>query len=167
VTAPVASGWSGLGLTPTGKRRLSTAHTHLGHCPQVEPGINSRIFRDQRAPMPAMEHLGEVSANALFNAAACYHLVETQFQGESIMTRTSIYVLSSAIALLASSANGATADTKKTPPVKTTTTKPSFEIKDYSFDVEQVGRRNPPQGGAPAGGAATTRSHDNSNSGKH
>jgi len=30
VTAPVASGWSGcrVGLTPTGKRRLSTAHTH-------------------------------------------------------------------------------------------------------------------------------------------
>jgi hypothetical protein len=30
MTAPVASGWSGcrVGLTPTGKRRLSTAHTH-------------------------------------------------------------------------------------------------------------------------------------------
>src|SRR6516164_6916109 len=30
MTAPVASGWSGrrMGLTPTGKRRLSTAHTH-------------------------------------------------------------------------------------------------------------------------------------------
>jgi hypothetical protein len=29
MTAPVASGWSGcrVGLTPTGKRRLSTAHT--------------------------------------------------------------------------------------------------------------------------------------------
>jgi hypothetical protein len=33
MTAPVASGWSGcrVGLTPTGKRRLSTAHTQLGH----------------------------------------------------------------------------------------------------------------------------------------
>src|SRR3981189_777009 len=32
LTAPVASGWSGcrVGLAPTGKRRLSTAHTHLG-----------------------------------------------------------------------------------------------------------------------------------------
>ena len=32
MTAPVASGWSGcrVGLTPTGKRRLSTAHTHTG-----------------------------------------------------------------------------------------------------------------------------------------
>jgi hypothetical protein len=33
MTAPVASGWSGcrVGLTPTGKRRLSTAHTHMRH----------------------------------------------------------------------------------------------------------------------------------------
>jgi hypothetical protein len=38
MTAPVASGWSGcrVGLTPTGKRRLSTAHTQLGHSP-VQP----------------------------------------------------------------------------------------------------------------------------------
>ncbi len=34
VTDPVASGWSGgrVGLAPTGKRRLTTAHTHIGHC---------------------------------------------------------------------------------------------------------------------------------------
>jgi hypothetical protein len=33
MTAPVASGWSGcrVGLAPTGKRRLFTAHTQLGH----------------------------------------------------------------------------------------------------------------------------------------
>jgi hypothetical protein len=33
MTAPVASGWSvcRVGLAPTGKRRLSTAHTQLGH----------------------------------------------------------------------------------------------------------------------------------------
>src|SRR6266581_6576058 len=32
IAAPVASGWSGcrVGLTPTGKRRLSTAHTRTG-----------------------------------------------------------------------------------------------------------------------------------------
>src|SRR5262249_21518900 len=32
IAAPVASGWSGrrVGLTPTGKRRLLTAHTHHG-----------------------------------------------------------------------------------------------------------------------------------------
>jgi hypothetical protein len=34
MTAPIASGWSGcrVGLAPTGKRRLVTAHTHLRHC---------------------------------------------------------------------------------------------------------------------------------------
>ena len=33
MTAPVASGWSGcrVGLAPTRKRRLFTAHTHSGH----------------------------------------------------------------------------------------------------------------------------------------
>src|SRR4029453_18508788 len=34
MTAPIASGWSGcrVGFAPTGKRRLCTAHTHLGPC---------------------------------------------------------------------------------------------------------------------------------------
>ena len=33
MTAPIASGWSGcrVGLAPTGKRRLVTAHTQIGH----------------------------------------------------------------------------------------------------------------------------------------
>src|SRR3982074_3105063 len=33
MTAPIASGWSGcrVGLAPTGKRRLCTAHTLSGH----------------------------------------------------------------------------------------------------------------------------------------
>jgi len=33
MTAPIASGWSGcrVGLAPTGKRRLCTAHTRTGH----------------------------------------------------------------------------------------------------------------------------------------
>src|SRR5271163_1837881 len=33
MTAPIASGWSGcrVGLAPTGKRRLVTAHGHNGH----------------------------------------------------------------------------------------------------------------------------------------
>ena len=36
IAAPVASGWSGcrVGLAPTGKRRLVTAHTQLGHRPR-------------------------------------------------------------------------------------------------------------------------------------
>src|SRR5271155_4472099 len=37
MTAPVASGWSvrRVGLAPTGKRRLLTAHANSGHCPTV------------------------------------------------------------------------------------------------------------------------------------
>jgi hypothetical protein len=40
MTTPVASGWSGcrVGLAPTGKRRLFTAHTQLGHKPAAEGG---------------------------------------------------------------------------------------------------------------------------------
>jgi hypothetical protein len=36
MTAPIASGWSGcrVGLAPTGKRRLCTAHTLSGHQPE-------------------------------------------------------------------------------------------------------------------------------------
>ena len=40
ITTPVASGWSTcrVGLSPTGKRRLITAHTHTGrsHCPKAD-----------------------------------------------------------------------------------------------------------------------------------
>jgi hypothetical protein len=47
IAAPVASGWSGcrVGLTPTGKRRLITAHTRSGHHPSGTPAISmpSRI----------------------------------------------------------------------------------------------------------------------------
>src|SRR6476660_8374061 len=34
MTAPIASGWTDcrVGLAPTGKRRLCTAHTHSEHC---------------------------------------------------------------------------------------------------------------------------------------
>src|SRR5260370_23322239 len=39
VAAPVASGWSvfRVGLAPTGKRRLITAHTRSGHAADVSP----------------------------------------------------------------------------------------------------------------------------------
>src|SRR3989337_1817462 len=46
MTAPVASGWSGcrVGFSPTGKRRLITAHTQSGHWE-----IASRACREMRA----------------------------------------------------------------------------------------------------------------------
>src|ERR1700730_5825079 len=47
MTAPVASGWSGcrVGLAPTGKRRLSTAHTQLGHQPPGGSHLDLERFR--------------------------------------------------------------------------------------------------------------------------
>jgi hypothetical protein len=38
MTAPIASGWSGcrVGLAPTGKRRLVTAHTPNGHPTSID-----------------------------------------------------------------------------------------------------------------------------------
>jgi hypothetical protein len=46
MTAPIASGWSGcrVGLAPTGKRRLVTAHTQLGLQP-IE--FHTAIYRDK------------------------------------------------------------------------------------------------------------------------
>src|ERR1700731_1047293 len=41
MTAPIASGWSDsrVGFSPTGKRRLCTAHPHGGHHPVGTPAI--------------------------------------------------------------------------------------------------------------------------------
>src|SRR6202022_4178090 len=41
MTAPIASGWSGcrVGLAPTGKRRLVTAHTRFGHWTEPHTGL--------------------------------------------------------------------------------------------------------------------------------
>src|SRR5260370_12786088 len=52
MTAPVASGWSGcrVGLAPTGKRRLVTAHTLSGHCELRSTTSQLAVIR-QRASM--------------------------------------------------------------------------------------------------------------------
>ena len=48
MTAPVASGWSvrRVGLSPTGKRRLLTAHANSGHSPmaQIDPGQKFEMY---------------------------------------------------------------------------------------------------------------------------
>src|SRR5262244_273211 len=52
IAAPVASGWSGrrVGLTPTGKRRLLTAHTPSGHSrPRCEGRAAAEFARASRA----------------------------------------------------------------------------------------------------------------------
>jgi hypothetical protein len=43
MTAPVASGWSvrRVGLAPTGKRRLLTAHTKSSHSPAAPERVKS------------------------------------------------------------------------------------------------------------------------------
>src|ERR1700742_234212 len=45
MTAPIASGWSGcrVGLAPTGKRRLCTAHARLGHRLGTEKAARRRL----------------------------------------------------------------------------------------------------------------------------
>src|ERR1700691_4042555 len=55
MTAPVASGWSGcrVGLAPTGKRRLLTAHTSSGHC-----GSLPRTSRLEKHPSAKRDSAG-------------------------------------------------------------------------------------------------------------
>src|SRR5258705_5726424 len=52
IAAPVASGWSGcrVGLAPTGKRRLVTAHTLLGHRPARRQAPPTRFRTVQVCP---------------------------------------------------------------------------------------------------------------------
>ena len=56
MTAPVASGWSGcrVGLAPTGKRRLCTAHASSRH-PRSQPLCNSKA-KAFRAAATSMAH---------------------------------------------------------------------------------------------------------------
>ena len=51
MTAPVASGWSGcrVGLAPTGKRRLVTAHANSGHSPTTSDRAKSDPRRNLHA----------------------------------------------------------------------------------------------------------------------
>ena len=55
MTAPVASGWSGcrVGLAPTGKRRLFTAHTHSVISPAPIDAVRKVHWLDVGHPSPA------------------------------------------------------------------------------------------------------------------
>ena len=67
--APVASGWSGcrVGLAPTGKRRLVTAHTPSGQWqdlkvrisgPKVEGYLNGKLHLEHTLPVPVSGRIG-------------------------------------------------------------------------------------------------------------
>ncbi|MGO8913801.1 MAG: hypothetical protein ACLQDM_31380, partial [Bradyrhizobium sp.] len=66
MTAPIASGWSGcrVGLAPTGKRRLCTAHTQSGHramsvsakvMARIRPNVAREIYGLVIPPQYAIE----------------------------------------------------------------------------------------------------------------
>src|SRR5882762_1212223 len=57
MTAPIASGWSGcrVGLAPTGKRRLCTAHANGGHAgADLEQAINERTATEPMKVLPLL-----------------------------------------------------------------------------------------------------------------
>src|SRR5260370_7094168 len=81
MTAPIASGWSGcrVGLAPTGKRRLSTAHANSGHSPIGAPNLAAPIasnrFFSSRGPgvslMAESEHSVRVGARNVRRDQRC------------------------------------------------------------------------------------------------
>src|SRR5258707_15132490 len=68
MTAPIASGWSGcrVGLAPTGKRRLVTAHANAGHTFHSSRRGWFKKFRQRRFER-TVEPLAEGSLHRLFN----------------------------------------------------------------------------------------------------
>jgi hypothetical protein len=68
MTAPIASGWSGcqVGLAPTGKRRLVTAHTQSGHhlyplAKRLASGSRRGTFRSAKAQDAVSVTLGKIN----------------------------------------------------------------------------------------------------------
>jgi hypothetical protein len=66
MTAPVASGWSGgrVGLAPTEKRRLTTAHTRCSHSRR----LSYRKFRNNEGRL-RLDPLTRKLANSMWNLA--------------------------------------------------------------------------------------------------
>jgi hypothetical protein len=66
MTAPVASGWSvrRVGLAPTGKRRLVTAHTSSGHCRRCPRTLHSGFQTLFPAPQAAFRRASRLVPGA-------------------------------------------------------------------------------------------------------
>jgi hypothetical protein len=81
MTAPIASGWSGcrVGLAPTGKRRLSTAHAKRGHfvkqLPKRKTALSARLLEPDISPSPG---LFRVITNQNFNGMLPSALAKAQ-----------------------------------------------------------------------------------------
>jgi hypothetical protein len=81
--APVASGWSGcrVGLAPTGKRHLFTAHTHYRHAVQHH-GIYYKDFSHE--PDPIGRYIS-IYPDFVFTAIAAVPFVAILFQLSQIL----------------------------------------------------------------------------------
>src|ERR1700680_32737 len=80
MTAPVASGWSGcrVGLTPTGKRRLCTAHTQTGH----------RHSLDTQSPLGDQAAVGIIGAPPWTSEVGCGSLASDIMRQPSARIRS-------------------------------------------------------------------------------
>jgi hypothetical protein len=89
IAAPVASGWSGcrVGLAPTGKRRLVTAHTPSGHSPAhrvAREGIHTVVFTGSLAasnPIGAYRGDGSEETRSPFGFAASHESGNVEWPG--------------------------------------------------------------------------------------
>src|SRR5260370_4241769 len=74
MTAPVASGWSvrRVGLAPTGKRRLVTAHANSGHSQFDFCRVRLTLFEEVGSLRVALSQTGQVEARGLCSPAAFY-----------------------------------------------------------------------------------------------
>src|SRR5271165_5256669 len=75
MTAPVASGWSGcrVGLTPTGKRRLSTAHTQSRLWSSQNPALQQAPDLMLANPLCCHAKLGAADAFRSAQTARVHH----------------------------------------------------------------------------------------------
>ncbi len=104
MTAPVASGWSvgRVGLAPTGKRRLTTAHTLSRHCDRLmarshqppspthraEPQVPYRKSRARACPIPSRQ-----SGSSGHDFAQCSIVLPSSVLGRNHLGNPRLYHL--------------------------------------------------------------------------
>ena len=95
MTAPVASGWSvrRVGLSPTGKRRLLTAHANSGHCPRARQMC--QVNPEQTSPVGRTNGRQARKSNLRLKARSLLELSPCALFSRTITSITAIRVLSS------------------------------------------------------------------------